>query len=163
MGTLTNELREFLRGRYCATLATQDADGSMHLTPVWYLFEEDKFYVECPLASRKARNVSERPTASLMIDLRRAGAERWVSASGFAAILTGEPSKRVNEKILQRYMTQDAIDNPKVGPVLLAGDDATICLTPQNWRSWDAKVIDEQFFGGILGEAPEKWFLPLDG
>jgi len=55
------------------------------------------------------------------------------------------------------------MDNPKVGPVLLAGDDATICLTPVNWRSWDMKALDAQFFGGVLAKTPERWFLPPDG
>jgi len=163
VGTLTSESRELLKGRYYATLATDDEDGSVHLTPVWYLFEGDKFYVASHHASRKARNVSERPSASLVVDVRRAGAERWVSASGSAKLLTGEPSKNINEKIVRRYMTREAMDNPKVGPVLLAGDGATICLTPVNWRSWDMKALDAQFFGGVLAKTPERWFLPPDG
>jgi len=78
-------------------------------------------------------------------------------------VQSGEPSKNINEKIVRRYMTREAMDNPKVGPVLLAGDDATICLTPVNWRSWDMKALDAQFFGGVLAKTPERWFLPPDG
>jgi len=29
-------------------------------------------------------------------------------------------------------------------------------------RSWDLKSLDAQFFGGILAQSPQKWFLPLD-
>jgi len=162
MGELNDDLRHLLAGRYIATLSTEGPDGSAHLTPVWYLFEDDKLYVGCPSSSRKARNVSERPKVSLVVDVRRAGSERWVSASGSGVILSGEPSQRLNKKIVERYLTDEAMNNPSVGGVFLAGDDATICLSPETWRSWDAKSLDEQVFGGILGESPEKWFRPLD-
>lgn len=36
--TLDAKVQELLRGRHIATLATENADGSMHLTAVWYLF-----------------------------------------------------------------------------------------------------------------------------
>jgi hypothetical protein len=36
-------MREFLNGRHYATLATLNEDGSIHLTPVWYLFEDVLF------------------------------------------------------------------------------------------------------------------------
>ena len=35
--TLVAKLQGLLRGRHIATLATENADGSIHLTAVWYL------------------------------------------------------------------------------------------------------------------------------
>ncbi len=162
MATLTDFMRELLVGRHYATLATRDADGSVHLTPVWYIFENDALYVECPSASRKGRNVAMRPTASIVIDTRRPGSEGWVSASGPAELIKGEASRMINSRIAGRYLTEAALENPQIGPAFVAVDDATICLKPVRWRSWNAKEIDNQFFGGILGATPEKWFLPLD-
>ncbi len=46
MSKLNNAMREFLNGRHYATLATYNEDGTIHLTPVWYLFEDGRFYVE---------------------------------------------------------------------------------------------------------------------
>jgi PPOX class probable F420-dependent enzyme len=163
MTTLTDFMRAILEGRHYATLATQDPDGSVHLTPVWYLFEKSSLYIECPSGSRKARNVAARPIASVMIDTRRPGSESWVSASGPAELIRGEGSRTINSRILKRYLTKEALENPRIGPAFSAVDDVTICVTPIQWRSWNAKDIDEQFFGGILGATPEKWFLPLDG
>ena len=37
------DLREFLAERRYATLATSDPEGGIHLTPVWFLFEDDRF------------------------------------------------------------------------------------------------------------------------
>lgn len=33
-------IETFLQGRRYAVLATHNDDGSIHLTPVWYLFED---------------------------------------------------------------------------------------------------------------------------
>jgi PPOX class probable F420-dependent enzyme len=156
-------MRAILEGRHYATLATQDPDGSVHLTPVWYLFEDDALFIECPSTSRKARNVAARPTASVVVDTRKPGSESWVSGSGRAELLHGETAKAINARILRRYLTREAIENPGIGPAFAAVDDVTIRVTPTRWRSWSAKSVDEQFFGGILGATPGKWFLPVDG
>jgi PPOX class probable F420-dependent enzyme len=163
MTTLTDSMRTILEGRHYATLATQGPDGSVHLTPVWYLFEESSLYIECPSATRKARNVAARPIASLLVDTRRPGSESWVSASGPAELIRGERSKTINSKIRKRYLTKEALEDPRIGPAFTAVDDVTIRIAPTQWRSWNAKDIDAQFFGGILSATPEKWFLPLDG
>jgi hypothetical protein len=38
----------------------------------------------------------------------------------------------------------------------------TLCIRPTTWRSWSAADLDAQFFGGLLGASPEKWFRPVD-
>jgi pyridoxamine 5'-phosphate oxidase-like protein len=53
MAELTDEVRSFLGERRCAVLATHDPDGSIHLTPVWFLFEHDSFYFESSSKSRE--------------------------------------------------------------------------------------------------------------
>ena len=63
-------VQELLRGRRVACLATENADGSIHLTAVWYLFEGDCLYVATSSRSAKARNLRARPKASLMVDIR---------------------------------------------------------------------------------------------
>jgi hypothetical protein len=85
-----------------------------------------------------------------------------VSASGTAEIIRGERSKEINAKILKRYVTKAALEDPRVGPVFGAAGEVTISLTPHSWQSWELKSLDDQYFGGILGQTPEKWFLPLD-
>jgi PPOX class probable F420-dependent enzyme len=162
MAKLNDSIREFLNGRHYATLATFNEDGSIHLTPVQYLFEQDRFFVSTA-TDHKVRNILARPQASILVDSRRKqGAERWVSASGRAEIIRGERSKQINAKIAERYLTKAGLEDPVVGPALAAAGEASICLTPASWRSWELKSLDEQYFGGILGQTPEKWFLPID-
>jgi PPOX class probable F420-dependent enzyme len=162
MSTLTDQIREILEARHYATLATHNEDGSIHLTPVWYIFDNQRFYVGSPSSSRKARNLAARPNATIMVDIRQPGSEGWVYTSGRVEILRGDESRQVNSRILHRYLTEEAIEDSRIGPAFAAADDITLCLIPETWRSWSAKDMDEQYFGGTLSSASEKWFRPID-
>ena len=86
-------------------------------------------------------------------------------ARGVIAMSAGNHAQAVKEisaKILQRYLTKAGLEDPRVGPVFAAAGEVTIRLTPQSWRSWELKSDDDQFFGGLLGQRPEQWFLPVD-
>ncbi|HVY54282.1 MAG TPA: PPOX class F420-dependent oxidoreductase [Thermodesulfobacteriota bacterium] len=163
MSKLNNSMIEFLNGRHYATLATLNDDGSIYLTPVWYLFEGGRFYVETSPSSRKARNVLARPQASIVVDSRRRqGDERWVSASGRAEVISGERFEKIAVKILERYITKTGLEDPNVGPGFSAGGGVAISITPRSWGSWEFKDLDDQYFGGILRATPEKWFHQVD-
>lgn len=155
-------MRELLAERRYATLATQDRDGTIHLTPVWFLFDGGRFYFGSSSASRKVENLRERPSASVVVDARQPGAERWISASGTTEILTGDEALAINTRIRDRYLTREAIDDARIGPVFASSDDVAIRLTPTAWRSWTVRDFDERSLGGLLGRTPERWFLPVD-
>ena len=154
-------LQGLLHGRYIATLGTENENGSIHLTAVWYLFEEDQLFVATSSKSRKARNVAARRKASLMLDVRRPGAERGVNAAGRAELISGDQSRQINRRIHSRYMSVAAISDPQIGPVFESFDDVTIRLSPVSWTPWDMSVLDAQAFGGRLGGTPG-YLLPLD-
>lgn len=162
MPGLTDELRVLLAERRYATLATHDPEGQIHLTPVWFLFDNDRFYFESFSGSRKIKNLQQNPSASVIVDARQPGTESWVAASGTSEILGGEEASTINALIRHRYLTQDALADARIEPVFAAADDVTIRLTPAKWRSWAATDLDQAFFGGILGETPERWFLPVE-
>jgi PPOX class probable F420-dependent enzyme len=162
MAELTDKLRLLLAERRYAILATHDPDDVIHLTPIWFLFDNGRFYFESFSESRKVKNLRRNPSASVVIDVRRAGTESWVSAAGTAEILAGEEAQTINAAIRHRYLTQDALGDQRIEPVFAAADDVTIRLVPAKWRSWAAKDLDQTFFGGILGETPERWFLPVE-
>ncbi len=159
--TLDPALRQVLQGRYVATLATENPDGSIHLAAVWYLFEDGCLFVATSSKSRKARNVAARPKASLMVDVRRAGAERGATAAGSAHLISGEPSRALNHRIHARYMSAAAMSDPQIEPVFASFDDVTIRLEPVSWTTWDMATLDAQAFAGRLGGTPG-YLLPLD-
>ncbi|HEY2942188.1 MAG TPA: pyridoxamine 5'-phosphate oxidase family protein [Vicinamibacteria bacterium] len=162
MAGLPDWAASFLAQRRIATLGTLDEDGSPHLTPVWFLFREQQFFVGCASSSRKARNAAARPTASLLVDTRTAGAERWVSGAGPVTILRGNEARPIVAAIQERYLTAEALRDPRIGPGFAAADDIALWIRPAQWRSWAAADLDAQFFGGVLTKEPKKWFRPLD-
>jgi PPOX class probable F420-dependent enzyme len=159
--TLDPSNQEFLRGRYIATIATENADGTIHLTAVWYLFEDGHLFVATSSKTRKGRNVAARPKASLMVDARTPGRERGVTATGTVKLISGRESQEINQRIHTRYLSAAALSDPHVGPVFASFDDVTIQLTPASWITWDMAVLDAQALGGRLGKTPG-YMLPLD-
>jgi PPOX class probable F420-dependent enzyme len=159
--TLDPTFQELLRGRYIAAVGTENADGTIHLTAVWYLFDDRDLFVATSSKSRKARNIAARAKASLMVDLRKPGAERGVSGAGKAELISGEHSEEINRRIHSRYMSAAAMSDPHVGPVFASFDDVTIRITPSTWTAWDMAMLDTQAFEGRLGGTPG-YLLPLD-
>jgi PPOX class probable F420-dependent enzyme len=148
---LTDDLRAFLGERRYAVLATHDSDGGIHLTPIWFLFEADRFHFASSSRSRKVKNLERHASASVVVEARRRGRERWVSASGPVVVLRGDEAHAINARIRRWYLTPEALGGP-IEAALAASDDVTLRLTPARWRSWAAEV----------GESPERWFLPVE-
>jgi len=144
---LTDELRGFLGERRYAVLATHDPNGGIHLTPIWFLFEDDRFYFASSSESRKVRNVERSPSASVVVDARAPGRERWVSASGPVEILRHGEAQSINARVRRRYLAPEALDGP-IEAGLAASDDVTLRLEPTAWRSWTAPIV----------ESPERWY-----
>jgi Pyridoxamine 5'-phosphate oxidase len=152
--------QEILRGRYIASFGTESEDGSVHLTAVWYLFEDGCLFVATSSRSRKARNVVSRPKASLMVDTRTPALERGLVAVCKAEVIRGEGSKQINARIHRRYMSEAALSDPRAGGTMAAMDDITLKLTPTGWYSWDMRILDDMLFGGAM-KIPG-YLLPLD-
>ena len=126
-------------------------DGVTHLTPIWFLFEDDRFYFASSSGSRKVRNVQRSAPASVVVDARDPGRERWVSASGLVEILRDGEAQWINAQIRRRYLAPAARYGP-IEAALAASDDVTLRLAPTAWRSWTAPSV----------ESPERLFLAVD-
>ncbi len=141
----------FLNGRHIATLATQRADGSIHLAAIWFLYQDGLLYFPTNSASQKARNVARTPTASAMIDTRVPGQEQGISVSGIATMIDGQRGRDLVAQAQARYLTAKARNESNVGATYAAFDDVMIALTPQRWTTWDIAQMNADNFGGILG------------
>lgn len=150
-----------LTGRHIAAPATINPDGSPQLTAVWYLYEDGKLHVATFSGSRKARNITARPQASLMVDTRAGGADRGVTAIGRADLLTGDAARAIALRLHRRYLSEAALADPQVGPVFAAFDDVVIRLNPDRWLWWNTGEVDAAYFGGKLCATPG-YLLPLD-
>ena len=97
------------------------------------------------------KNVERSLSASVVVDAREPGRERWVSASGLAEVLLDGEAQSINARIRRRYLAPEAFDGP-IEAALAASDDVTLSLAPEVWRSWAAPIV----------ESPERLFLAAD-
>lgn len=152
---------KLLHGRHVASLATQRADGSIHMTAIWYLYKDGRLYFPTSSKSQKVRNVEQSPTASAMIDTRVPGQEQGVTASGIATVIRGDEGRQLVAEAQSRYLTPKAFADAKVGPAYAKFDDVVIALTPQRWTTWDIAKMNADIFDGILG-VESGYLHPLD-
>ncbi|MEZ5101484.1 MAG: PPOX class F420-dependent oxidoreductase [Thermoleophilia bacterium] len=148
-------VRAFLEGRHMATLGTTNPDGSIQLTAVWYALEGDTIHVITSSGSRKVRNIVREGRASIMVDSHERGPLRGAAGSGPADVVQGEEAARWNARILERYLSPEAVADPRVGGVMRKFDDCVIRLTPARWTWWDIGAA----FQGVL-DTPG-YLLPL--
>ena len=79
-------------------------------------FDNGRFYFVTGSSARKPEIAKARPNATVVVDSRRIqGEEQSISSSGSVEIITGEESKEINKKIIQRYITKEGINDPAVG------------------------------------------------
>ena len=149
-------LEQLLEGRYIATLATRNPDGTIYLNAVWYLHRGGAIFVGTAGTTRKARNAAQRAQGSIMIDTRGAADLRGAAATGAIEVVSGEEARELNEQISRKYLTDAGVAHPEVGGTILATDDVTIRFTPTRWRTWGTDAD----FGGAFDEAGMS--LPLD-
>ena len=148
-------------GRHIASLATQRADGSIHLAAIWYLYQDGRLYFPTSSKSQKVRNVIANPIATAMIDTRVPGQEQGVSVSGSAKVIGGEQGRVLVAAAQARYLTAVALADQRVGPVYAEFDDVVIELTPTHWVTWDIARMNVEQFDGILG-VETGYLYPLD-
>ena len=65
-----NEIKEFLmRGTYTAKLGTINKDGFPHITPIWFILDEnDHIIFTTYFKSLKAKNLVRNPKVSICVD-----------------------------------------------------------------------------------------------
>lgn len=154
---LTDSMRHFLDHHVYATLATQNADGSMHVVPLIYRFDGQRLVMATSSTTRKARNIAARPAVTVTVDDR--DDPRWVSARGTAELVRGQRARELNQSVYRLWMTDEGL--AVVGRFLATIEDVTIVVTPDTWQGWD---IESTFYrvlaeAGIPLDEPERFFL----
>jgi general stress protein 26 len=155
------QVKPLLNGRYIASFATHNPNGSLHIVAVWFWFDGTDIYVATSSRSRKARNLERNPSVSLMIDSRDPAASYGVTVAATGHVLSGEVSRQYNAEIHRKYLSEAALGDPKVGPVFAAWDDVTVRLAPVSVIAWDMRQADQQVFGGAFKNNPS-YLLPLE-
>lgn len=150
-------IQQHLKRPINATIGTLNADGSIHLAFVLFLWEDGKLYFETASMTKKARNVAARATASFAFE----GEGFMAMAEGVGRLIDGKQAHAINHRLRQKYLTQPAVDT--VGAAWGTVDDVAVEITPTKWRSWSNDALSElgrQSAGNLV---PSEWWVPDSG
>jgi hypothetical protein len=131
-------------------IATIQADGGPHVTPIWYLYEEGKVFLTPRLESAWRRHIERDPRVALTID-DQDGPYRKVVIEGLAQLEYGpgddDAWRDLYRRIARRYVApegaehyiQSTIDQPRA---LLS-----VSLAGSKVRTWRMPLPGEPFKG----------------
>ena len=102
-------------------LAVVRGDGSPHLTPVWFLYDEGTWWISTAAANRKVAHLGANDRVSLALP----DAQRPLVAQGVATIHTGPAPAWVIAAFAQKYRGWDITDEDRDGPRVLV----EVCTT----------------------------------
>jgi PPOX class probable F420-dependent enzyme len=131
--------RELLAARLIANFATVNKDGTIHLVPLWFLWQAPNLLFPTNHATRKVRNLSRDPRATVMIDDSRGGFDlRGLTLVGEAVVDYGAAAVAANLQIHLKYLTDEG-RRLAATEAYLATDDVTIRFTATRVSSWDLR------------------------
>lgn len=81
MSVIPAPYHDLLECPIVAALGTSMADGTPHVTPVWFSFADELFYVNAAIGRIKDKNIKARPYVSLLI-VDPTNAYRYVAVRG---------------------------------------------------------------------------------
>jgi len=135
-----DEIAAFLQRPITAAVATICADGIPHLTPIWFGYEDGRFFLLIGARRRHLRNLRRDPRATLLVDVddRRdgdgLGEAKAVMVSG-AVTLVEEPDsvQHYSDELELRYLgTTEPIEGAPTGEEYVLA-----WLDPSRWMTWD--------------------------
>lgn len=106
-GALSDWAGAFLREDRVGVVGTVNADGSLHLTTMWYLLADDGTVVMTTLSrNQKVKNLRRDPRMSFCVGDRT----RSVSLSGYVTISEDQAVVRQDlERLVERYVEDESI------------------------------------------------------
>jgi PPOX class probable F420-dependent enzyme len=103
---LTEEREAFLRATPHAVVATIQPDGRPQLTPNWYLWDGQRFWVSTLDWTIKVRNLKRDPRVTLCMDtgVRRT---QYAQVFGTAEVIEGDVREQTLE-LIRKYESEEA-------------------------------------------------------
>ena len=100
-----NKRDEFLKIQKILRLSTIDKSNFPHITPVWYIFNDEKIYIGTNTKNQKIKNVEKNNHVSFCVDVGVNSPDIYgVMGQGIANIILEIPKVRtIAEKILLKY------------------------------------------------------------
>ena len=133
------ELEEFLSKPNLARIATVGKNCTPHIAPVWFIYENGAIIIGTSKASKKIRNIRNKPDVAISIDTSdvKAG-NRGAIFSGKAELIEIDSEETI-KKLCIKYLGN--LDNPVAEQLLQVKERSLIKLKPQKTISWDSSKM----------------------
>jgi nitroimidazol reductase NimA-like FMN-containing flavoprotein (pyridoxamine 5'-phosphate oxidase superfamily) len=130
-----NKRDEFLKIQKILRLSTIDKSNFPHITPVWYMFNDEKIYIGTNTKNQKIKNIEKNNHVSFCVDVGVNSPDIYgVMGQGIANIILEIPKVRtIAEKILLKYFK--TLEN-KSAKELLEDTNCIIEIIPQKYSKW---------------------------
>ena len=136
------EVDERLAGRALARLATYREDGMIHLTPIWFTWDGERFRLTLGAGRVHLKNLRRDARVSILIDedprvQHGLGAGAWaIMARGTAELSQdAELIRTVTGDVLTRALGSEDADR-YLEPIMAEGR-TIVTITPSAWLTWD--------------------------
>ena len=131
-----NKRDEFLKIQKILRLSTIDKSNFPHITPVWYMFNDEKIYIGTNTKNQKIKNIEKNNHVSFCVDVGVNSPDIYgVMGQGIANIILEIPKVRtIAEKILLKYFK--TLEN-KSAKELLEDTNCIIEIIPQKYSKWN--------------------------
>lgn len=132
------EIEGFLSGGHTARIATVKPDNSPHVTPVWYLWENNQLLVTIPKDSVKARNIRQNNKVAVTIDTDKAPIKA-VIIEGTAKIeeLSDEIMRKIDRRMAAKYVKPEYLDEYMEWSNAEGIEYIYVRVRPEKIISWD--------------------------
>lgn len=140
---LTPEERdEFLSELRIGRLASNREDGWAHVTPIWYVWDGERFTLSLGKSRRHLDNIARDPHVTLCVDedprtTDLTKSPRAVVCFGLAELVTEEGAVRdATTRMEERYLPAD-VRGPELDELLWFEGRVGVVITPKRWLAWD--------------------------
>ncbi len=132
------QIDAFLAPPRHAIVAVQRSDGTSQLSPVWYVFEESRFYFSTLVQAAKCRHLRQDPRIAVCVDGAHPDA-RFVSIYGTAEILEEDSAWRdaLERRIMRRYHDSDEAARRYEAELAGQGQSVLVVVSPEQIMGWD--------------------------
>ncbi len=133
-----DQIDAFLAPPRHAIVAAQRSDGTSQLSPVWYVFEESRFYFSTFVQAAKCRHLRQDPRIAICVDGAHPDA-RFVNIYGTAEILEEDSVRRdaLEWQIMRRYHDSDEAARRYEAELAGQGQSALVVVSLGQIMGWD--------------------------
>lgn len=133
-----DQIDAFLAAPRHAIVAAQRSDGTSQLSPVWYVFEESRFYFSTLVEAAKCRHLRRDSRIAVCVDGAHPDA-RFVSIYGKADILEEGSAWRdaLEWQIMRRYHDSDEAARRYEAELAGQGQSVLVVVSPERIMGWD--------------------------